>query len=198
MRFRRKSPLLVLLLSSSILLCHSKPAPPNALSTDSLAPKAANAAAVVPLAKANPIGTEHAPVDGKDGMPHEGPFVETGADRSRKKADVAEEKIPLNSQLTEKFGGVDLPASNAGVMDDITRPSPADGTRGTEGGVSEKSRETKLLDKKPDAPKEAPPLPHSEAENVRAADGASAPEAVGDDKKPLGVRIPSSGAIGTC
>ena len=32
------------------------------------------------------IGKKDAPVDGKDGRPHQGPFVETEAERDRKKA----------------------------------------------------------------------------------------------------------------
>lgn len=31
------------------------------------------------------VGTKDAPVDGKDGRPHQGPFVETSAERDRKR-----------------------------------------------------------------------------------------------------------------
>jgi len=34
-------------------------------------------AAADALGKTGPVGTKDAPVDGRDGMPHEGPFVET-------------------------------------------------------------------------------------------------------------------------
>lgn len=108
--------------------------------------------------QAGPVGTKDAPVDGKDGMPHEGPFVETNAERSRKKSKETgdEELAPAALKTTVEK---DIPLSNDGVMDDAGRLGPAEGTRGTEGGVSGKST-SKLLDKIPDPPKESPPLPH--------------------------------------
>ncbi len=117
----------------------------------------------------NPVGTKDAPIDGKDGKPHAGPFVETEAERDRKKAkDSADEEpavIPLAGPAKEP---ADIRQSNDGVMDDPNRIGPKDGTRGTEGGVSEKSKENKVgEEKKPDPPKEAPPLPHSEEEMIK-------------------------------
>ena len=52
-----------------------------------------------------------------------------------------------------------LPLSNDGVTDDPNRVSPKEGTRGTEGGVSEKSKDNGKLptEKVPETPKEAPP-----------------------------------------
>ena len=121
--------------------------------------------------KPNPKGTEHAPVDGKDGIPHEGPWVETSAQRERKKAKYEaddDESVALASKST-KYGD-DIPQSNEGVMDDKIRSGPVEGTRGTEGGITEKSKAKDTLDsapKRPDAPKEQPPLPHSEKERLK-------------------------------
>lgn len=125
--------------------------------------------------KSSPIGTEHAPVDGRDGMPHEGPFVETNAERTRKKTqgigyedDLVPEKSPYTSG--------DLPQTNDAVMDDRLKSNPAEGTRGVEGGISEKSKENRLSDKKPDPPKDARPLPNHEAETLQDTDKTQSTE----------------------
>ncbi|KAH7317673.1 putative GCR1-dependent translation factor 1 [Rhexocercosporidium sp. MPI-PUGE-AT-0058] len=117
------------------------------------------------------IGTKDAPVDGKDGKPHAGPFV---GDKDLKKPKVGsdEEKVLGKEEKTELVtpDGEKIPQVNDGVMDDPNREPPKLGTTGTEGGVSEKDKVRKAqegqtgekLEKKPDSPKEAPPLPHSE------------------------------------
>ena len=125
------------------------------------------------------IGTKDAPVDGKDGRPHLGPFVETSAERGRKKAkesgDEAKVEKPKPSTVGTEASSEDgwkMPETNDGVMDDPNRTGPKEGTRGTEGGISEKSKDRKegisdtKSEKKPDPPKEAPPLPHSEQESL--------------------------------
>lgn len=116
--------------------------------------------------QSNPIGTKDAPIDGKDGMPHAGPFVETEAERNRKKAKDSPDREaaipPVKGPVKDQAS---VRQSKDGVMDDPNRAGPKDGTRGIEGGVSEKSKESKIgEEKKPDGPKEAPPLPHSEQE----------------------------------
>jgi Ca2+/H+ antiporter, TMEM165/GDT1 family len=120
-------------------------------------------------AQANPVGTKDAPIDGKDGKPHAGPFVETEAERGRKQAkNAADEEPAVNPSSAPTKEQADLRPSNDGVMDDPNRMGPKDGTRGTEGGVSEKSKEKKIgEEKRPDPPKEAPPLPHSEQERMK-------------------------------
>lgn len=141
---------------------------------------------------ASNIGTQDAPVDGKDGKPHAGPFVETAAERERKKVkDGGEGKgtsmgtKPIPKPLKTSQGGSShsksnpIPESNDGVMDDPNRVAPEEGTRGTEGGISEKDRDRKAQEshvgmkseKKPDPPKEAPPLPHSEEEGLPVKEG---------------------------
>ncbi|KAK0111411.1 hypothetical protein ONS95_001772 [Cadophora gregata] len=116
------------------------------------------------------IGTKDAPVDGKDGKPHAGPFV---GDKDIKKPKVgSEEEKTLKEDKTELVtpDGEKIPQVNDGVMDDPSREPPKLGTTGTEGGVSEKDKVRKAqegqtgekLEKLPNSPKEAPPLPHSE------------------------------------
>lgn len=128
--------------------------------------------------------TMDAPVDGKDGRPHAGPFVETSAERDRKKAKEigdgpAAKSKPAVKDIASKSAsyaeGRELPETNDGVMDDPNRTGPKEGTRGTEGGISEKNKgrvgqqgdsSGTKSEKKPDPPKEAPPLPHSEQKIV--------------------------------
>jgi hypothetical protein len=122
------------------------------------------------------IGTKDAPVDGKDGKPHAGPWVGTETGTKKQKTGTDDEQLVTSkSDLSSKIKTADgskIPDSNDGVMDDPHRQAPKEGTTGTEGGVSEKSkaRKTKdgqLEDKRPDSPKEAPPLPHSEEHKGR-------------------------------
>ncbi|OJD17514.1 hypothetical protein AJ78_02383 [Emergomyces pasteurianus Ep9510] len=130
------------------------------------------------------------PYDGKDGKPHAGPWVETGADRDRKKAKESPDKgqllKPASTDPPLEHVGLDgkpIPASNDGVMDDPNREGPKEGTTGTEGGVSERSKESKPgAEKKPDPPKEAPPLPHSEQQKIRQSDPTE-PKTEGDGSK---------------
>ncbi|KAL8957742.1 MAG: hypothetical protein Q9193_005062 [Seirophora villosa] len=127
------------------------------------------------------LGTKDAPVDGKDGRPHQGPFVETSAERGRKKAKESGDDEPASpaEKLAKPHKLKDMPETNDGVMDDPNRSGPKEGTRGTEGGISEKSRDGKAegdsgltkSEKKPDPPKEAPPLPHGEQEKLGSKDG---------------------------
>ncbi|KAI8632658.1 UPF0016-domain-containing protein [Xylariaceae sp. FL1651] len=129
------------------------------------------------------VGTKVAPVDGIDGMPHEGPFV-TLSDKGHKKAndvsadeDLASDyKPPLKNRPVDPtiVDGKKIPESNDGVMDDPHRKPPKQGTTGTEGGVSEKDKARKAKEGKtgekvenvPETPKEKPPLPHSEQEKM--------------------------------
>ncbi|OQD77014.1 hypothetical protein PENDEC_c003G03626 [Penicillium decumbens] len=121
-------------------------------------------------------GAQDVPVDGKDGRPHAGPWVETGAERDRKSAKVSgdidqvstkyDSKIPSSEHLSTEDGKI-IPHSNSGVMDDPNRAGPREGTRGTEGGVSERKKENQYnAEKVPGGPKEAPPLPHSEEQKL--------------------------------
>lgn len=142
------------------------------------------------------IGTKDAPVDGKDGRPHLGPFVETGAERDRKKAKENSGDANIKKPVPEgvpSSDGAKIPETNDGVMDDPHRTGPKEGTRGTEGGISEKNKDRKAtqsdgakLEKTPDPPKEVPPLPHSEQESLDSKatkdDGKKSKETGTEDK----------------
>ena len=221
------SPLLLLLLSSG-LLSHivalgpddttlTKPAEPlttihvnvpkptSQPSTKSVAPtksvSPANAANAASPATPN-LGTKDAPVDGKDGKPHAGPFVDT--DRKKTTGDVASDiknkagslvdsaagGLKSLSDVTKDLGnkvaaqiGADgkvIPQKIDGIMNDETRQKPKEGTTGAEGGVSEKKKARKAkegmtgekVENTPTAPKEAPPLPHDEDKKLGISESA--------------------------
>ncbi|GAB1205871.1 hypothetical protein APSETT445_004550 [Aspergillus pseudonomiae] len=174
---RLSSPFLLFLLPAiATALTDLAPNPASALN-----PTVAERDATVPNAvvdelaapKVSPKGTLDAPVDGKDGRPHAGPWVETNAERDRKKTGTAKTEEQADTKSTEHLGpdGKPIPYSNDGVMDDPHRTGPKEGTRGTEGGVSEKQKgSTNPGEKVPDSPKEAPPLPHSEQQKAPASE----------------------------
>lgn len=92
------------------------------------------------------IGTKAAPVDGKDGMPHAGPWVGKEDVKKGTSKPKDDELVVGKEDLTKKIKTADggkIPDSNDGVMDDKHRPAPKEGTRGTEGGVSEKDKARK-------------------------------------------------------
>ena len=172
-----------------------------------LGPAPTLASSLLAKPTSNPVvGTKDAPVDGKDGRPHEGPFVETSAERDRKKAkESGEEEIPAPAKKPAPKDAIKgasyadgwkipMPESNDGVMDDPNRLGPKEGTRGTEGGISGKNRDRLAQDiqisskteKKPDPPKEAPPLPHSEQEKSdgKGAKGLSKEETTAQEETP--------------
>ncbi|EGP89607.1 uncharacterized protein MYCGRDRAFT_12608, partial [Zymoseptoria tritici IPO323] len=102
-------------------------------------------------------GTEDAPVDGMDGKPHAGPFVDTTPDDPKEKKSKGDaEKKPAKPAALEKFGDEKIPEKNDGVMNDENRPIPKKGTTGTEGGITEKGKAKKEAEVKPQSPKEAP------------------------------------------
>lgn len=164
------------------------------------------------------VGSKIAPVDGKDGMPHEGPFV-TLSDKGRKKgADTDADEDPASDSrdlptLRNRpvdptiIDGKKIPESNDGVMDDPHRKPPRRGTTGTEGGVSEKDKARKAKEGKtgekvemvPETPKEKPPMPHSEQEKmlsdkeIKAEKDKTKSEKDTDDIAGLEVHLPRSG-----
>lgn len=221
------------------------PAVANALASNDIADLPAPGAAITeqtdgpPRAgiKRHDIPTKYAPVDGRDGKPHHGPFIEiddhkktpevaldagsdtaagsgsgagagagagtgapagAGAGTEPKTGTEAAPKIDSNPDSLPGLKGrpedptvVDgekIPETNDGVMFDTNRVHAQEGTTGTEGGVTERYRARKLEEdlageetfRKPSSPKEAPPLPHSEEEKIRASGGDKAKE-LGDD-----------------
>lgn len=141
---------------------------------------AAELPVVSPLASELPSkATKDAPVDGLDGKPHEGPYVDGRPSIPKKVTGGIEELRPGAERITpKKLTEEELAALGPeadGVMDDPDRLSPQ-GVTGTEGGVSAKDKtrlaqESKTgskVGKIPDPPKEAPPLPHGEQERLNA------------------------------
>ncbi|KAK5632395.1 hypothetical protein RRF57_008111 [Xylaria bambusicola] len=192
MRFRQKHAPLFLLLLPSLTL-----ASPTAESKTSKGNRSIRAdsalddstpldSAVSSNSKARvDIGTKNAPVDGKDGMPHEGPFI-AQSDKGRRKGidtDVDDDSTPDSRDLPVLknrpadptiVDGKKIPESNDGVMDDPHRKPPKRGTTGTEGGVSKKDKARKAKEGRtgekaemvPETPKEKPPMPHTEQEKM--------------------------------
>jgi hypothetical protein len=203
MKFHTKtSPLLILLLPSiatALAASGANVASNDASAVDIEALTAGSAGAGTAKGR-HGAATRDAPVDGKDGKPHLGPFV--GADTP---ADAGSQDLPpLKGRPRDPtvVDGKKIPESNDGVMFDKNRERPQEGTTGTEGGVSEKSKQRKALEGKtgakvlaqPEAPKAQPPLPHSvpHTEEIKAqADKASSKE---DSKEYTGLDVRSSSA----
>jgi hypothetical protein len=203
MKFRRRPAPLLLLLLPSLAAVLAAAAQDNAQSTLSKTtqPREAsidpNPSPVVDLNTKSKydIGTKDAPVDGKDGKPHAGPFVGSEKDPKKSKTSSDDGELVVGKEeytdLKAPDGGK-IPPVNDGVMDDPNRELPKQGTTGTEGGVSEKDKARKAkegqtgerLEKTPDSPKEAPPLPESEqaklkSEKAKAKDSDDNDEDIG-------------------
>lgn len=118
------------------------------------------------------VGTKDAPFDGVDGKPHAGPWVVI----DKNKPPTSDEKSSGKNGKTEviMIDGERIPQTNDGVMDDPSRQKPLEGTTGTEGGVSERNKAQKAkegqtgekVEMTPASPKEAPPLPNSEENEI--------------------------------
>lgn len=153
-----------------------------------------NPSPVVDISKGKyDVGTKDAPVDGKDGKPHAGPFVGSEKDQKMKSGvDESESVLGMGKEDTTELvsptnGKASVPD---GVMDDPNRELPKQGTTGTEGGVSEKDKVRKAqegqtgekVEKTPDSPKEAPPLPLSEETNIKSEKVKTKSDDDGDDE----------------
>ncbi|OBT68404.1 hypothetical protein VE03_02809 [Pseudogymnoascus sp. 23342-1-I1] len=191
LRLCRASPLLVLLVPSlaaaAALAANASDTPTstNVAVARDVQPSSTDLGAQMAGQKPTALGlygTKDAPVDGKDGKPHAGPFVDS--DRKKPEATGTSDELVDSKKQTPLKGapeditmvdGQKIPDVNDGVMNDPERQLPKDGTTGTEGGVSQKDKDRKAqegqtgerLEKKPDPPKEAPPLPHSEQELIK-------------------------------
>jgi len=114
---------------------------------------AATSVLTIPTKAPAPIGTKDAPVDGLDGKPHAGPFVDSSSTSDKAPAVAAKDTTTTRPKPKK-------PDVENGVMNDENRQAPRRGTAGTEGGVSEKERLSEAGGaKRPEAPKEAPQLP---------------------------------------
>ncbi|KAF2673592.1 UPF0016-domain-containing protein [Microthyrium microscopicum] len=150
-------------------------------SKDSTAIDSAIAVSGPPASKG--AGTKDAPVDGLDGKPHAGPYVEsTRKKQSQQIEDLGSSTKPASGKEKEKVLAetFDRPEDD-GVMADLTSHKKVTGPTGTEGGVSQKDRERKekgeAEKKKPEQPKEAPPR----VDNGKSKSTPSSKD--GDDEK---------------
>lgn len=191
MHFRRPIPLLLLLASPCLVAAKDKLSTEEIRELNHARPREVvvgpDGAKATQSARRY-VGTEDAPVDGLDGKPHAGPFVDISPEQTHSATvsvtATAKKALPT---LLEKFAdeGVDVPEKNDGVMNDEGRVKPKKGTTGTEGGVSEKDK-AKLakggnVENKPQSPVEAPPVPHSEEEHMEAK-GEKAEKAPKEEK----------------
>lgn len=115
-------------------------------------------------------GTKDAPVDGMDGKPHAGPYVDDDPKVHDKQPNVVED---LGKKPTSTPTVLVGPESGLGADDSVMQDpgrKVATGNKGTEGGVSAKDKERlaheektgEKMEKVPEAPKEAPPHPHDQ------------------------------------
>jgi len=137
---------------------------------------AAVASSVLGVPTRVPIGTKDAPVDGLDGKPHAGPFVDSSSTSGKAAAAVKDTTTLIKSKVKN-------PETENGVMNDANRQAPRKGTTGTEGGVSEKERLAEAGGlKRPEAPKEAPKLPAGDSARLGLENaGETLKSAMGDD-----------------
>lgn len=139
-------------------------------------------------------GTKDAPVDGMDGKPHAGPYVDDDPKVHDKQPNVVEDlgKKPASTPTVPVGPDNGLSADDS-VMQDPGRKL-ATGNTGTEGGVSQKDKERlaheektgEKMEKVPEAPKEAPQQPHDQkqlhGEKVEASSTARVLGAAGLEK----------------
>ena len=183
MRLRqpRATALLLLLpavqvLSASVLADVDDSKVARAVSSDVAAATGAPAAAAALSPKQQ--GTKDAPVDGFDGKPHAGPYVDESKVPTEKGPGGIEELRPGTRKPTtaEKEELESKIEKDDSVMNDPDRQSPK-GNTGTEGGVSAKDKERlahegktgEKMEKVPEAPKEAPDVPssHSNQQHIK-------------------------------
>lgn len=159
----RRLPLSLLLLAHAVSAYSAESVPNNEVTR---APDVNNALSDNGVQEAPRIvsrGTVDAPVDGQDGRPHEGPFVETSSERDRRKS--KESSDPPSYYADNASNNVNednIPTSNDGVVDARDRTVLKEGKTGTEGGVSEKGSLGEMgAERTPNSPKEPLPLPDS-------------------------------------
>jgi hypothetical protein len=100
-------------------------------------------------------------IDGNDGRPHSGPWVEVESHRT----------LDVNTALGD---GHSVPDPHPGALDDPNRSFPKLNTMGNEGAISVKltareaieSETGTKVERLPETPKQAAPLPQSEQEKI--------------------------------
>lgn len=216
-------PLLALLLPAVRVLAATTSTSSSSSSTSADADADANTAPLAAPRSAAPAalldspaqqalrGTKDAPVDGLDGKPHAGPYVDDQPTAGKKPNIVQDLGPKLPGPLpSPTFDGV--LAGDKSVMQDPQR-LPATGSTGTEGGVSAKdaarlAHEEQTGSKKenvPESPKEPPPHPHvadsqpadGVTERVLDASGLEKPSDLPRTPHDIPHPVPASLAAGT-
>ena len=127
-------------------------------------------------------GTKDAPVDGADGKPHAGPFVE------------AVENLQSKKEPKTDSASKDKSTVEDGVMNDPHRALPKKGTTGTEGGVTEKSRDKEVHEnetgrkkiQKPESPKDADAVSHKEDDSTMSTKKSDKQKSLKGADRPAG------------
>lgn len=141
------------------------------------------------------VGTKDAPVDGMDGKPHAGPFVDS-SDSSKRSSGATRQLVPEEKHVTSR----DKAEAEDGVMNDSNRLPPKKGTTGTEGGVSEKDRDRRIhefstggrMAKTPDQPKASRAEPDGDAtasSSTVAGRATAVSRDVGDSDSFIGLEV---------
>lgn len=194
MRFNSNSPFLLLILPALVSALADPASAAGAAAIDDTIAIATGDEASAPKGRTG-LPTKDAPVDGRDGKPHQGPFVETdgkpASGTTDSKAPAAVDNIKGRPQDPTIVDGKKIPESNDGIMFDKNREKAKEGTTGTEGGVSEKDKARKAHEGKtgekavtqPESPKEKLPMPHSEEEKMN--EGKEKPKTKPLDKQAI-------------
>jgi len=149
MRLRRRRLALVLLLvaplvSGVALEARAKPGSVQHLADDGSPSKQAPAAPPIPKVEAS---NKDAPVDGLDGRPKVGPFVEKPKKPVAAVEDLKVDGKPISQELgagsKENSDGWAVPEPDSVMEDRGDRAASKKGPTGLEGGISEKERERK-------------------------------------------------------
>lgn len=194
MRFPHKSPFLLLALPALVAALQDPATAAGAAAIDDAVAVGKSDDTTAPKGRTG-LPTKDAPVDGRDGKPHQGPFVETdgkpATGNTDTKSPATAEKIKGRPQDPTMVDGKKIPESNDGIMFDKNREKAKEGTTGTQGGVSEKDKARKAQEGKtgerlvtqPESPKEKLPLPHSEEEKMN--EGKEKPKTKPLDKEAI-------------
>ncbi|KAI8937236.1 hypothetical protein NX059_006445 [Plenodomus lindquistii] len=203
LRHSRAQALLVLLPALHVLATSIAADTDDRLVARAVAPAAHTQLSSLPESSAVPAtqaakGTKDAPVDGMDGKPHAGPYVDDTPKSQEKQPNVVEDlgKKPAGPAPESVLVGADdrVLDGDKSVMQDPERKL-ATGSKGTEGGVSAKDKERLAHEEKtgekkeniPESPKEAPPQPHDQKQlqsDATATDASSRVLGAGGLEKP--------------
>jgi hypothetical protein len=183
LRHQRAPALLLLLPALSALAASIKSDIDDTQVARAALPEFSGVSALDPTPTPASKATKDAPVDGLDGKPHEGPYIDDKPSVPKKVPGGVEELRPGATRIAPttlektKEQLAALGVDGEGVMDDPNRESPK-GKTGTEGGVSAKDKERKdkedksgeKVEKVPESPKEALPIPHGQETLKEEAD----------------------------